>query len=115
MDPSTTTGESRPPPPIGGEPLQTDPDPFAEMDPDIFTAGFSGQKEKEQATGEAHSQSENENEISSSESDVDMRDTEKSYGTHAEATINPDSNKLSAEPLRISELSAAEIKKNTMK
>jgi hypothetical protein len=81
------------------------------MDPDIFTAGFSGQNSKEQATGEAHSQSENENEISSSESDVDMRDTEKSYGTHAEATINPDSNKVSAEPLRISELSAAEIKK----
>jgi len=79
------------------------------MDPDIFTAGFSGQKEKEQATGEAHSQSENEKEISSSESDVDMRDTEKSYGTHAEATINPDSNKVTAEPLRISELSAAEI------
>ncbi len=115
MDPSTTTGESGPPPPLGGEPLQTDPDPFAEMDPDIFTAGFSGQNSKEQASGDAHSQSENEKEISSSESDVDMRDTEKSYGTHAEATINPDPKKVTAEPLRISELSAAEIKKNIMK
>jgi hypothetical protein len=81
------------------------------MDPDIFTAGLSGQKAKEQATGDSHSQSENEKEISSSESDVDMRDTEKTYGTHAEAKINSDPNKVTAEPLRISELSAAEIKK----
>jgi hypothetical protein len=90
MDPSTTTSESGPPPPLGGEPLQTYPDPFAEMDPDIFTAGFSGKKSKEQVTGDSHSQSENEKEISSSESDVDMRDTEKTYGTHAEAAINTD-------------------------
>jgi hypothetical protein len=111
MDPTTTTGESGPPPSLGGEQLQTDPDPFAEMDPDIFTAGFSGQKVKEQATGDSHSQSGNEKEISSGESDVDMRETETTYGTHAEATINSDPNKVTAEPLRISELSAAEIKK----
>jgi hypothetical protein len=81
------------------------------MDPDIFTAGFSGQKSKEQVTGDSHSQSENEKEISSSESDVDVRDTEKTYGIHAESAINTDPSKVTAEPLRISELSAAEIKK----
>jgi hypothetical protein len=111
MDPSTTTGESGPPPPLGGEPLQTDPDPFAEMDPDIFTSGFSGQKSKEQVTGDSQSQSDNEKEISSSESDVDMRDTEKTHSTHAEAVISTDPSKVTAEPLRISELCRRNKKK----
>jgi hypothetical protein len=119
MDPSTTTGESGPPPPLGGEPLQTEPDPFAEMDPGLFTSGFSGENSKERDTTDIQSQSDNEREISSSESDVKMRETEKTHSTQAGSVtiLDPhfatpsDPSKVTAEPLRISDLSAAEIKK----
>jgi hypothetical protein len=112
-------GESGSPPPLGGEPHQTEPDPFADMDPGLFTSGISGEYSKERVSADFQSQSDNDKEISSSESDVDMRETEKTHTTREgsgkiadpDSAIHTDQGKVSAEPLRISELSAAEIKK----
>jgi hypothetical protein len=106
-------------PPLGGEPLQTEPDPFAELDPGIFYSGDSGESIKERNAAETQTQSEEEKEISSSESDVEMRETEKSDGKQAGSADNPDPpnatssdpTKVTAEPMKISDLSAAEIKK----
>jgi hypothetical protein len=81
------------------------------MDPDIFTSGFSGENSKERDTADTQSQSDNEKEISSSESDVEMTETEKTNSTQTGSVTIPDPSKVTAEPLRISELSAAEIKK----
>jgi hypothetical protein len=102
MDPSTTSGERGSSPPLGGEPLQTEPDPFAELDPGLFSSGYSGESSKEQDTAEIQSQSDIEREISSSESDVEMRETEKTDGTQAGSAIIPDlHNATSSDPCKV--------------
>jgi hypothetical protein len=91
------------------------------MDPGLFTSGFSGENSKERDTTDIQSQSDNEREISSSA--VEMRETEKTHSTQAGSVTIPDPHfatpsdpsKVTAKPLRISDLSAAEIKKSTTK
>jgi hypothetical protein len=116
MDSSTATGESGSAPPLGGGTLQTEPDPFAELDPGIFD---SGESTTERNYAETQTQTGDERDFSSSESDVEMRDSENSVGKQAgtgtvldpSKATNPTSNIEHTEPMRISDLSATEIKK----
>ncbi len=99
-----------------GGTLQTEPDPFAELDPGIFE---SGESNTERNYAETQTQTEEERDLSSSESDVEMRDSENSDGKQAGSGNLPDPSKVTdhtsniehAEPMRISDLSATEIKK----
>jgi hypothetical protein len=89
------------------------------MDPGIFTTGISGEYSKENVSADFQSQSDNDKENSSSESDVEMRETEKTHTSQVgsgkiadpDPATHTDPGKASAEPVKISELSAAEIKK----
>jgi hypothetical protein len=110
MDSSTATGESGSAPPLGGGTLQTEPDPFAELDPGIFV---SGESTTERNNAETQTQTGEETDFSSSESDVEMRDSENTVGKQSGSGTAPDPDPNVVQPgsLKTSDLSAAEIKK----
>jgi hypothetical protein len=124
MESTSSPGESGSAPPLGGGTLQIEPDPFAELDPGIFDSGETT-TERNHAETQTQTGEETETSSSESESDVEMRESERLLGKEAGSDTgtgtgtgtDPPSVTLQSSStehagmMRISDLSAAEIKK----